>query len=194
MRRVRYSVAMSLDGYIAGPNGEFDWIILAAASTAETAGFRKGDLIVKVNDYSIFNRERYLGAIGTYPENTEVKIRVKRNDETADLKVELERFDLREPKQAMSRPKGSGYLGAYVDETKDGLKVGDIRPASPADVAGLQNGDLILAINERKIGSRDELLQRLYQRKPGAKIKLTIKRDAQELELEVVLGRHPDDE
>src|SRR5690242_17669373 len=27
MRRVRYSVATSLDGYIAGPAGEFDWII-----------------------------------------------------------------------------------------------------------------------------------------------------------------------
>lgn len=27
MRRVRYSVAMSLDGFIAGPNGEFDWIV-----------------------------------------------------------------------------------------------------------------------------------------------------------------------
>jgi dihydrofolate reductase len=27
MRRIRYAVAMSLDGYIAGPNGEFDWII-----------------------------------------------------------------------------------------------------------------------------------------------------------------------
>jgi dihydrofolate reductase len=26
MRRVRYSVAMSLDGYLAGPNGEIDWI------------------------------------------------------------------------------------------------------------------------------------------------------------------------
>jgi len=26
MRRVRYSVAMSLDGYIAGPKGEYDWI------------------------------------------------------------------------------------------------------------------------------------------------------------------------
>jgi dihydrofolate reductase len=26
MRRIRYSVAASLDGYIAGPDGEFDWI------------------------------------------------------------------------------------------------------------------------------------------------------------------------
>jgi dihydrofolate reductase len=28
MRRVRYSVVMSLDGYIAGPKGEADWIII----------------------------------------------------------------------------------------------------------------------------------------------------------------------
>lgn len=27
MRRLRYQVATSLDGYIAGPNGEFDWIV-----------------------------------------------------------------------------------------------------------------------------------------------------------------------
>ncbi|HEY7445339.1 MAG TPA: dihydrofolate reductase family protein [Vicinamibacterales bacterium] len=28
MRLVRYGVAMSLDGYIAGPHGEYDWIVM----------------------------------------------------------------------------------------------------------------------------------------------------------------------
>ena len=28
MRRVIYSCAMSLDGYIAGPSGEYDWIVM----------------------------------------------------------------------------------------------------------------------------------------------------------------------
>jgi len=28
MRRIRYQVAASLDGYIAGPKGEADWIIM----------------------------------------------------------------------------------------------------------------------------------------------------------------------
>jgi dihydrofolate reductase len=35
MRRIRYSVAMSLDGYIAGPNGEYDWIEMDPSSGAE---------------------------------------------------------------------------------------------------------------------------------------------------------------
>jgi len=28
MRKIRYAVATSLDGYIAGPNGEADWIVI----------------------------------------------------------------------------------------------------------------------------------------------------------------------
>jgi dihydrofolate reductase len=31
MRRLRYAVAMSLDGYIAGRNGEYDWVIMDPA-------------------------------------------------------------------------------------------------------------------------------------------------------------------
>src|SRR6185295_15157613 len=30
-RRLRYQVAVSLDGFIAGPNGEYDWIVMDSA-------------------------------------------------------------------------------------------------------------------------------------------------------------------
>jgi dihydrofolate reductase len=45
MRRVRYAVAASLDGYIAGPNGEADWII-TDPDIAFAAIFRQFDTIL----------------------------------------------------------------------------------------------------------------------------------------------------
>jgi dihydrofolate reductase len=39
MRRIRYAVAMSLDGYIAGPNGEADWIVMDPEVSAGFAAF-----------------------------------------------------------------------------------------------------------------------------------------------------------
>jgi serine protease Do len=170
-------------------------------SSAEAAGFKKGDLVVNVNGYPIFNRERYLGVIGTVPERTEVKVRVKRDGETVDLQVDLDRYAPLEglglglpQRPPPVRPKGSGYLGAYVEETKDGVKVDQVGADTPADRAGLQVGDIVLSVNDRKVATRDELLARIYQRKPGARIKIAIRRGGQELELEATLGTHPDDE
>jgi dihydrofolate reductase len=47
MPQLRYSVAASLDGYIAGPNGEYDWIVIDpdidfAAMYAEFSGIVMG--------------------------------------------------------------------------------------------------------------------------------------------------------
>ena len=53
MRQLRYSVAASLDGYIAGPNGEFDWIVIDpeidfAAMYAEFSGLVMGRVSYEV--------------------------------------------------------------------------------------------------------------------------------------------------
>jgi len=45
MRRIRYSVAISLDGYIAGPNGEADWITMDP-DIDFSAGFNQFDTIL----------------------------------------------------------------------------------------------------------------------------------------------------
>jgi dihydrofolate reductase len=54
MRQLRYSVAASLDGFIAGPNGEFDWIVADPEIDFEAmyAGF--GGLVMGRRSYDVF--------------------------------------------------------------------------------------------------------------------------------------------
>lgn len=55
MRPVRYNVAASLDGYIAGPSGEFDWIPMEPAMEGVPAATRRplGDdtLVVRITGW-----------------------------------------------------------------------------------------------------------------------------------------------
>jgi dihydrofolate reductase len=54
MRQLRYSVAASLDGFIAGPNGEFDWILVDPEIdfAAMYAGF--SGLVMGRRSYEVF--------------------------------------------------------------------------------------------------------------------------------------------
>ena len=54
MRELRYSVASSLDGYIAGPNGEYDWIVIDPEIdfAAMYAGF--SGLVMGRRSYDVF--------------------------------------------------------------------------------------------------------------------------------------------
>lgn len=54
MRPLRYSVATSLDGYIAGPNGEYDWIVIDPEIdfAAMYAGFSA--LVMGRKSYDVF--------------------------------------------------------------------------------------------------------------------------------------------
>jgi serine protease Do len=175
-------------------------LLVAPGSAAEQAGFRKGDLLVEVAGQKTFGRERFLGALGTHPVGAEVTVKAKRGAETLDLKVKLDRhqegFGFRlptAPRPAPQRPPGSGYLGLYVDELKEGLSIQEVRPGSPADLADLRPGDLIVRVGNRTVATRDELNARIWQRKPGDKVKLGIKRGAESLDVEVTLGKHPED-
>lgn len=54
MRQLRYSVAASLDGYITGPNGEYDWIPIDPDIdfSAMYAGF--SELVMGRRSYDVF--------------------------------------------------------------------------------------------------------------------------------------------
>lgn len=98
-------------------------------------------------------------------------------------------------KEKISHP----YLGVEVQKItpeiasalglkdSNGAYVNAIVPKSPAEKGGLQNGDVIIAINGKKINEIRELSGFVMRSKVGDVIKLTLIRDGKEIIINVTL-------
>jgi 2-alkenal reductase len=86
--------------------------------------------------------------------------------------------------------------GAYVMAVTPGSPADDaglIGGETPTDIPGLNSGgDLITAIDDQTVYQFSDLLSYLLNYKsPGDTVTLTILRDGQELQLDLVLGSRP---
>ncbi len=73
-----------------------------------------------------------------------------------------------------------------------GSYVSDVTPGGPSDQAGLQAGDLIVAVDERDVLTFGDLLSYLIiEKSPGEMIVLTVLRGGDEFDLNVQLGERP---
>jgi len=61
----------------------------------------------------------------------------------------------------------------------------------PAAKAGLRPGDVIVAIDDARIETVEDLFSELRQRKPGSRVRLTIMRDGRQQEATVTLADRP---
>jgi serine protease Do len=84
--------------------------------------------------------------------------------------------------------KGAGFLGVGTEDTDDGLRVKKIGRESPAEEAEIKEGDLLLELNGEKIKNKEGFKELLAEMAPGDKVKLLIKRDGKEIEIELKLG------
>jgi len=85
-----------------------------------------------------------------------------------------------------------GYLGVSIEAVDaaraerlnmdriQGVYVGTVRPGGAADQAGLQDGDVVLAIDGRPIDAPNTLQSAVAQRRPGETMELRILRDGEE--------------
>ena len=86
------------------------------------------------------------------------------------------------------------YLGISGEATEEGQLVLEVVAGGPADEAGIEEGDVITAINGQAIDGRDNsLLDLLLELEPGETATLTVDRDGAEQEVEVVLGLRPEE-
>lgn len=72
------------------------------------------------------------------------------------------------------------FLGVMTKEGDDGAEITEITKESPAEKAGLKEGDIITKVNDDKIEDADDLYKAIGKYKPGEKVNVTYKRSGKE--------------
>lgn len=83
---------------------------------------------------------------------------------------------------------GRPLVGISVSENRNGLTVEQIVEGSGAEKAGLKIGDLIVKADGKSIKKSSELNEIRDEKKPNEKLTLTVIRDGEVKDIEVVLG------
>lgn len=102
----------------------------------------------------------------------------------------------RPPFQAAAPSQGRrrmAYLGARIDFAEDvmGLKVAEVTEESPASRAGLAVGDVVVAIADKELKTREDLIALLQEKKAGDVVTVKLRRGEEEISVEVTLERTP---
>jgi S1-C subfamily serine protease len=89
-------------------------------------------------------------------------------------------------------PVADGWLGIYLDSERTEALVAEVIPGSPADKAGLKDGDELLAVGDQAAATRDEFIAAIRAKKAGERIGIKLRRDGKEMNVVVKLGERPE--
>lgn len=87
----------------------------------------------------------------------------------------------------------SGLAEKFGIKEKDGALVAEVTPNSPAEKAGLKNGDVIVAFDGKPVHDSRHLKLQVAQTAPGKQVPMKVSRDGDERELKVTLKEFPQD-
>jgi regulator of sigma E protease len=150
-------------------------------SVLADAGLQVGDAIESVDGEYVVDSDTLLAALESRRDQAVTLGILRPVDET----TAPEAFTVTVPADALR-----GDIGA----TTYGLKIGDIQQGSPAEAAGLQADDMIVALNGESLETTPapfEILQRINTANAGREITITIVRDGERLTVPITPRENP---
>jgi len=155
---------------------------VAEDSIAARAGLRSGDEIVAVGQRDTGTREgAVLAMLEELMKGRAIELQLRGSDgesRRAELRIDGERRALTEPGALLP---GMGFEFWYPQVPAE---VGKVLPGSPAERAGLREGDEILAVDGDPVEDFAALVARVQPR-PGARLELSVLRDGETLAVPV---------
>lgn len=103
--------------------------------------------------------------------------------------------------QKKEKIRNSGWIGVLIQDVNDkiarkakldneeGAYVKEVVKNSPADSAGVQDGDVIIEYDGKKLFDSEELAKIVHRSLPGMKVDLVIVRDGQKKTFHLIIGK-----
>ncbi len=167
-------------------------------SPAAKAGLKKGDRIVQVNDVELTSYAAMKHALGPYNAGDTVRVVAKRGEQRLESLVTL--VDKVDPYiipflgivPRRARIVADRDTALADTESAEPLIIGYVYAESAAERAGLQPGDQLLALLDKRPTSVADWRYELALLQPGDTVRLQFTRDGQQRETDAVLQSVPD--
>ena len=150
-------------------------------SPASRGGLKQGDVVAQINGQNVVNSSALQVAVSEVAPGTKIALGILRNGQPQTVNVTVGVYGEKGTQVAENDGSGgqgksnSGKLGlAVADLTQDtrqqlripsevhGAVIENVRPASPADDAGLQPGDVVLEVNRKPLSSADQFVSAVH--------------------------------
>jgi serine protease Do len=158
-------------------------------SPGAKAGLQIGDVITEIDGHQVTDAGELQVIVGQKQPGTKVSLTVQRDGKTMTMPVTLEELGSHHADGTTSSGEGTGKmrwglgLGNLTPETRDqiqaptdirGALIQQVQPGSPADNAGLQQGDVILEVNRQKVQSAGDVQKALASVSNGQDVLLLV--------------------
>ena len=125
-------------------------------SPADKAGIQQYDLITRFDGKEIENVSQFRTAVAFSPYGKKIPVEIIRNGKKMKLDVIMEKdYQLSETPQELDQ-KVLDEIGLTLNDSKGKVTVSNVEQGSLAYSAGIMNGDIIVAINRKRVKNASE--------------------------------------
>jgi photosystem II stability/assembly factor-like uncharacterized protein len=196
-------VYMGIQGDDANPGAKLTTVI--EDGPAAKAGLKVDDIVLKLGDIDVTGYDQLVDKIREKKVGDKVKVKISRDKKDMEIEVTLAQRPAEGGRGGRGagggggggggRGQGGGFGGPRVsagfrgEDAKEGLKVTTIVENSPAAKAGLKVDDIVTGADGKAIDDFREFMQETSRdKKAGDKMKLSVLRGKEKLDLELTLA------